>query len=137
MQGKEQQTNLWEIGATVRIDLSKVEDKIPIGLSEIIKSDPFCKIIDYKMTDGTGIGVVVRLKGGHEMWLFNTEIYSNDISPTSEGPQKNLLEWEREEKLSKKKKFNSKDYTYTKNIYDLINPINFTKWLIYSSKDII
>ena len=137
MKGKLQRTNLFEIGSTIKIDFSMLEDNIPIELSKAIKNDPFCEVIDYKMTDGTGIGVVVRLKDGKEMWLFNNEIYDNERSTISQDKKQSLLEIEQEQNIIIKKGTNIDGYTNTKNINDLINPINFTKWLIYSSKDII
>jgi hypothetical protein len=48
------------IGSKVRV--LRVRDRIPADL------------VDYRVTDGKGIGVVVDLAGGGSTWFFEDEI---------------------------------------------------------------
>ena len=39
-----------------------------------LKDNPRGKVVDYKMTDGTDIGLVLELSDGSTSWFFNEEI---------------------------------------------------------------
>ncbi len=69
-----QLVNLTKIGTRVKIDLDKVQDRISGNLIEKISSDPKATVIDYKMTDGGGVGVVLKLADGTKNWFFENEI---------------------------------------------------------------
>ncbi len=60
------------IGSKVRI--SRVRDRIPAKLVELLKKSDVGKVINYKMTDGKGIGVIVELSDGTVSWFFDDEI---------------------------------------------------------------
>jgi hypothetical protein len=60
------------IGTKVRI--TRVRDRIPAGLVASLKSDPIGTVKGYRMTDGTGVGVVVELADGTTSWFFDDEI---------------------------------------------------------------
>ena len=62
----------FRIGSKVRI--SRVRDRIPAKLVELLKKSDVGKVINYKMTDGKGIGVIVELSDGTVSWFFNDEI---------------------------------------------------------------
>ena len=62
------------IGARVKIDLEKVQDRISGNLIEKISTDPRATVMDYKMTDGGGVGIVVKLADGTRNWFFENEI---------------------------------------------------------------
>ncbi len=66
--------NLIKIGSMVRVDLSMVRDRIPSGLIELLSSNSIGTVVDYKMTDGTGIGMIVRLSDGSINWFFSEEL---------------------------------------------------------------
>ena len=74
MEEKFQNINLLEIGSIVPVDTAQIKDKLSPELSEVLKNDPLVTVTDYKMTDGTGIGVVVKLKNGKTTWFFQHEI---------------------------------------------------------------
>ena len=40
----------------------------------ILLTPPVGKIIDFRITDGKGIGVVLQLSNGKEQWFFEDEI---------------------------------------------------------------
>ncbi len=66
--------NLTKIGTKVKIDLDQVKDRIPSTLVSLLSQDPRGKVLGYKMTDGTGIGVVLELSDGTANWFFDNEI---------------------------------------------------------------
>ena len=68
-------TNL-RVGSKVRIDLDSVRERIPASLVELLKNDPRGTLVDYKMTDGQGIGVVLEFSDGSTSWFFDDEITS-------------------------------------------------------------
>ena len=68
-----QSANLTKIGSRVKIDLNKVKDRISGNLVQKISSDPRATVMDYKMTDGGGVGVVLKLADGTKNWFFDTE----------------------------------------------------------------
>ena len=60
------------IGMKVRV--TRVRDRIPSGLVASLKADPTGTVKGYRMTDGTGVGVVVELADGTTSWFFDDEI---------------------------------------------------------------
>ncbi len=66
-------TTLTRIGANVRVDVEQVRDRIPKDLLKKLKDNPRGKVVDYKMTDGTDIGLVLELIDGSTSWFFNEE----------------------------------------------------------------
>jgi hypothetical protein len=60
------------IGSKVRV--LRVRDRIPAAAVEALKADPTGIVRDYKMTDGTGVGVVVELAQGPTLWFFEDEV---------------------------------------------------------------
>ena len=69
-----QSVNLTKIGTRVKIDLDKVQDRIPGNLIGKLSTDPRATVMDYKMTDGGGVGLVVKLADGSKNWFFENEI---------------------------------------------------------------
>ena len=68
-----QTVNLTKIGSRVKIDLEKVKDRISANLIDTLSSDPRATVTDYKMTDGGGVGIVVKLSDGTKNWFFENE----------------------------------------------------------------
>ncbi len=69
-----QAATLSRIGSQVKIELDMVKDRIPATLIQSLSENPRGKVIDYKMTDGTGIGLVLELSDGTTSWFFENEI---------------------------------------------------------------
>ena len=69
-----QALTLSRIGSRVKVDMNRVIDRIPTRLVELLKKDPRGKVVDFKMTDGTGLGVVLELSDGSKSWFFNDEV---------------------------------------------------------------
>ena len=66
--------SLIEIGSTVSVDVNRVTDRIPTELIQLLSDDPVGTVIDYKMTDGMGIGLVLEFNDGTTSWFFDDEI---------------------------------------------------------------
>jgi hypothetical protein len=60
------------IGSKVRV--LRVRDRIPTALVNALKADPTGTVTGFRMTDGTGVGVVVELANGVSSWFFDDEI---------------------------------------------------------------
>ena len=69
-----QAATLTRIGSKVKINLERVRDRIPQNLIDLLTQDPRGTVIDYKMTDGTGIGIVIKLSDGTKKWFFEDEL---------------------------------------------------------------
>ena len=63
-----------KIGSKVKININKVKDRLPLKLIDQISSNPRVVTTGYKMTDGRGIGITVRLQNGEENLFFPEEI---------------------------------------------------------------
>ena len=67
-------TSLSRIGSKIKINIERVRDRIPSYLINQLTEDPRGTVIDYKMTDGRGIGLVLKLKDGSQNWFFEDEV---------------------------------------------------------------
>ena len=68
-----QSVNLARIGSKIKIDLERVQGRIPANLIEKLNTDPRGTVMDYKMTDGGGGGIVVRFNDGTNRWFVEDE----------------------------------------------------------------
>ena len=68
------QASLARIGSKIRINIERVRDRIPSDLIKQLSEDPRGTVVDYKMTDGMGIGLVLKLKDGSQNWFFEDEV---------------------------------------------------------------
>ena len=115
---------LLDIGSTVKIDIERIQDKIPTDLKKTLFINSIAKVSDYKITDGTGIGFLLELSNGSKHWFFNHEItlVNNAIDPLAEGT------------LSSPPL--SKSLYKGNNLSYVVNPIYFATWLMHVTKDI-
>ena len=121
-----------KIGNSVQINLGLSKDRLSKEVVNAINVSPVAKISDFRITDGKGIGVILLLSNGKEQWFFEDEIDLLDENG-------NVI------KSSNNKKENSNflsnfvgelNYENKNKVNELVNPINFTLWLIVSFKDI-
>ena len=120
-----------KIGDFVRVNLDLSKDRLSKEIIDAINVSSLGKISAFKITDGKGIGVILKLKNGKEQWFFEDEIdlldeSGNVIKKIYDNKQNNLiydilggLKYENKYRVS-----------------ELINPINFFLWLVTSFKDI-
>ena len=121
-----------KIGSSVQVNLELSKDRLPKEVIEAISISSVGKISDFRITDGKGIGVVLLLSNGKEQWFFEDEINlldenGNIIKKINDKKERNnlsinILSWIR--------------YENKKKASELLNPINFFLWLIFSLKDI-
>ena len=60
------------IGSKVRV--TRVRDRIPSALVDLLQKDASGTVVDFRTVDGKGIGVVVELSNGSTCWFFDDEI---------------------------------------------------------------
>tara|TARA_Y100000589_G_scaffold318732_1_gene346519 strand:- start:243 stop:629 length:387 start_codon:yes stop_codon:yes gene_type:complete len=123
--------DLVKIGTPVKINVNLSKDRLTSKTLNAIKESSSFKVKDFRLTDGKGIGVIVELSNGQEEWFFENEIEILDengkVIPRDDSTEKNIFF----SNLLKNLKYKPKT-----NIKEIVNPINFFSWLIYSFKDI-
>ena len=121
-----------KIGNYVQVNLELSRDRLTKETIDAINVSSLGKISDFRITDGKGIGVVLKLSNGKEQWFFEDEI---DL----------LDENGKVIKKNNDKKENSNlifdflrglNYENKNKVSELLNPINFFIWLVVSFKDI-
>ena len=123
--------DLVKVGSFVNINVNLSKDRLSSKTLNAIKDSSSFKVKDFRLTDGKGVGVIVEFSNGEEEWFFENEIEILDdngkIIPRVDTLEKNILISNLLKKLKYKPRTNFKE---------LINPVNFFSWLIYSLKDI-
>ncbi len=122
-----------KIGSSVQVDLDLSRDKLDKEIIDAIKISSEATICDFRITDGKGIGVVLKLSNGKEQWFFEDEINILDENG-------DIIEVEKDMNDKNNAIFSILDnlnYENKNKINDLLNPINFISWLIFTLKDIL
>ena len=120
-----------KIGNSVRVNLELSKDRLTKEIIEAISISSICRISDFRITDGKGIGVVLKLSNGKEQWFFEDEIEILDEN----GNVKNITHTKENNSLIINALSGLK-YENKIKVSQLLNPINFLIWLIVSFKDI-
>ncbi len=121
-----------KIGNSVKINLDLSKDRLSKEIIEAVKISSVGKISDFKITDGKGIGVVLKLSNGKEQWFFEDEI---DFLDENGKVIKKIYD-SKEISSSIFNILKSLDYENKNKVGELLNPINFFLWLVVSFKDI-
>ena len=123
--------DLVKVGSFVNINVNLSKDRLSSKTLSAIKDSSSFKVKDFRLTDGKGVGVIVEFSNGEEEWFFENEIEILDdngkIIPRDDALEKNI---------SISNLLKDLKYKPRTNVKELINPINFFSWLIYSLKDI-
>ena len=121
-----------KVGNFVQINLELSKDRLTKEIVDAINVSSVAKISDFRITDGKGIGVILKLSNGKEQWFFEDEIdlldENGNLIKKNNVIKENsnfIFDYLRELNYENKNKFS-----------ELINPINFFIWLIVSFKDI-
>ena len=122
-----------KIGDSVQVSLELSKDRLTKEIIDAINVSSVGKISDFKITDGKGIGVVLKLSNGKEQWFFEEEIdildeNGNIIKRNNHTKERNSLIFNNLIKLK---------YENKNKVRELLNPMNFLLWLIVSVKDIV
>ena len=130
-----QSKSLIPIGSEINIYKSTIKTDLPQALLTKLPMEITAKIIDYKMTDGNGIGYVLMTENNLKIWIFSNEL-------NEQAKRKYAIE-----EVSLDNNINIgrtiiRDYVeefQLNNDYKisyLLNPINLLKWTLYTLKDI-
>ena len=123
------------IGAKIKVDKSKIENLLPNKLLDTLPKQINGEIVDYKMTDGMGIGYVLMTEDNIKIWIFNTELNEQTRKEYSlEEPNKYYNPKNSDLILGKYKV--TYEINGNRNIKTIANPINLINWLIFTMKDI-
>ena len=121
-----------KIGNSVQVNLELSKDRLTKETIDAINISSTCKISDFRITDGKGIGVILQLSNGKEQWFFEDEIDLLDENG-------NVIK----KNINKKVKSNlifdflrGFNYENKNKVSELLNPINFFLWLVVSFRDI-
>ena len=122
-----------QIGNSVQINLGLSKDRLSKEVVNAINVSSVAKISDFRITDGKGIGVILRLSNGKEQWFFEDEIELLDENG-------NVIKKDIDKKENSNSIFNyfgGLNYENKNKVSELLNPINFFIWLFVSFKDIL
>ena len=124
--------NKVKIGDSVKVNLDLSRDRLNKDIIDAINISSVCIVSDFRITDGKGIGVVLKLSDGKEQWFFENEIdlldeNGNVILKTNDSQKNKSFIFDI---------LNGLKYENKNKVSELLNPINFFLWLVVSFKDI-
>ena len=123
------------IGATIKVDKSKIENLLPSKLLDDLPQMINGEIVDYKMTDGMGIGYVLMTENNIRIWIFNTELNAQTKKEYGLEETDKYYNSKHSDLILGKYKV-SYEINGNRNIKTTANPINLINWLIFTLKDI-
>ena len=121
-----------KIGNSVQVNLELSKDRLTKETIDAINVSSLGKISDFRITDGKGIGVVLKLSNGKEQWFFEDEIDLLDENG-------NVIKKNNDKKENSNFIFDflrGLNYENKNKVNELLNPINFLIWVVVSFKDI-
>ena len=121
-----------KVGNSVQVNIEQSKDRLTKEIIEAINVSSVGKILDFRITDGKGIGVILQLSNGKEQWFFENEIdlldeNGNLLKKINDNEEKNNFSLN----ILTRLKYENKN-----KVSELLNPINFFLWLVVSFKDI-
>ena len=123
------------IGAKIKVDKSKIENLLPNKLLDKLPQQINGEIVDYKMTDGMGIGYVLMTEDNLKIWIFNTEL-NEQTRKEYRLEETNKFSNQQNSDLILGKYKVAYEINGNRNIKTIANPINLINWLIFTMKDI-
>ena len=121
-----------KIGNSVQVNLEQSKDRLTKETIDAINVSSLGKISDFRITDGKGIGVILKLSNGKEQWFFEDEIDLLDEN----GNVIKKINNSKEKDISIFDTLSTLNYENKNKVSELLNPINFFIWLVVSFKDI-
>ena len=121
-----------KVGNSVQINIEQSKDRLTKEIIDAINVSSVGKILDFRITDGKGIGVILQLSNGKKQWFFEDEIdlldeNGNLLKKINDNEDKNNFVFN----ILTRIKYENKN-----KVSELLNPINFFLWLVFSFKDI-
>ena len=123
------------IGTKIKVNKSKIENLLPNKLLEDLPQIINGEIVDYKMTDGMGIGYVLMTENNLKIWIFNTELNEQTRKEYRLGETKKYFKPENSDLILGKYKV-AYVMNGNRDIKTIANPLNLINWLIFTIKDI-
>ncbi len=121
----EKELSLATIGSTVNINLQRINENLSNDLKQLLSEHPYGKVVGYKITDGVDIGLILELKNGENFWFFEEEVNTNTKN------------YKASKYISNKAITNYKRFNYSREFKEVLNPLNFIKWVRISLNDVI
>ena len=121
-----------KLGNFVQVNLELSRDRLTKETIDAINISSLAKISDFRITDGKGIGVVLKLSNGTEQWFFEDEIDLLDENG-------NVIKKTNFQKENNNHIFDilsEVNYENKQKVSNLLNPINFFTWFVVSIKDV-
>ena len=121
-----------KVGNSVQVNIEQSKDRLTKEIIDAINVSSVGKILDFRITDGKGIGVILQLSNGKKQLFFEDEIDLLDENC-------NLLKKINDNEENNNFAFNiltRLKYENKNKVIELLNPINFFLWLVVSFKDI-
>ena len=123
------------IGAKIKVDKSKIEDLVPNKILDDLPQLINGEIVDYKMTDGMGIGYVLLTEKNQKIWIFNTELNEQTRREYNIDDTNKLHNRKNNNLILGIYKVNY-EINGNRDIKMITNPINLISWLIFTMKDV-
>ena len=124
------------IGAKIKVDKSKIENLLPNKLLDKLPQMINGEIVDYKMTDGMGIGYVLITENNQRLWIFNTELNEQTRQEYRLEEINKYYNTKNSDLILGKYKL-AYSINGNRNIKTVANPMNLITWLIFTLKDIL
>ena len=124
--------DLVKIGSQVKINVDLSKDRLSTKTIDAINQNSTCLVEDFRLTDGKGVGVVVKLSNGEKEWFFENEIQLLD----EDGKIINRTEKVEKDNFFLTDLIDNLKYKPRQKPQELLHPLNFASWLIFSFKDI-
>ena len=123
------------LGSKIKVDKSKIKDELQKKLLDDLPQIINGKVIDYKMTDGMGIGYVLITENNLKIWIFNNELNDQTKKEYQIEDTNDYTLLLTKDLISRLDKVNY-EINGNRSIKTLANPINLISWLIFTLKDI-
>tara|TARA_B100001996_G_scaffold252329_1_gene195814 strand:- start:245 stop:643 length:399 start_codon:yes stop_codon:yes gene_type:complete len=123
------------LGSKIKVDKSKIKDELQKKLLDDLPQMINGKVIDYKMTDGMGIGYVLITENNLKIWIFNNELNDQTKKEYQIEDTNDYTLLLTKDLISRLDKVNY-EINGNRSIKTLANPINLISWLIFTLKDI-
>ena len=135
---------LLDIGTPVRVVLGRFQDRIPQRLTQSLEAKATGKVVDYKITDGQGIGFIVQFSDASIHWFFDYELEIIGLEDISLNPSRgttslfkiNLQLVDQQKPHIFKDSSVDKPAISFEYLLNFLSPFNFIRWLLYSLKDV-
>ena len=121
-----------KVGNSVQVNIEQSKDRLTKEIIDAINVSSVGKILDFRITDGKGIGVILQLSNGKEQWFFENEI---DLLDENGNLLKKINDNEENNNFALNFLTRLK-YENKNKVSELLNPINFFLWLVVSFRDI-